>query len=99
TLQPWVCRWEQAMLNSLLSEKEQSEYFIKFNLDALLRGDKKSRMDSYSVGVQNGIYSPNECRKFEDENPIPAEEGGDSYFVNSQIKSLKKAAFGDENKE
>ena len=38
TLDPWVSRWEQSMVRSLLSREEKSKYFIKFNVDGLLRG-------------------------------------------------------------
>ena len=39
TLDPWVSRWEQSMVRSLLLSDEKKEYFIKFNVDGLLRGD------------------------------------------------------------
>ena len=39
TLDPWVSRWEQSMVRSLLSREEKKQYFIKFNVDGLLRGD------------------------------------------------------------
>ena len=42
TLEPWLVRWEQSMARSLLSPSEKREYFIKFNVDGLLRGDYAS---------------------------------------------------------
>lgn len=45
TLEPWLVRWEQAMVRSLLSKSEKEQYFIKFNVDGLLRGDYESRMN------------------------------------------------------
>ena len=45
TLDPWVCRWEQAMARSLLADNEKGKYEIRFNVDGLLRGDYKSRME------------------------------------------------------
>lgn len=60
TLNPWVCRWEQALTRSLLSPKEKREYSIKFNVDGLLRGDYQSRMNGYAVGRQNGWMSAND---------------------------------------
>ena len=39
TLEPWLVRWEQSMVRSLLTANEKQEYFIKFNVDGLLRGD------------------------------------------------------------
>ena len=39
TLDPWVIRWEQSIMRSLFSEDEKKKYFVKFNLEGLLRGD------------------------------------------------------------
>ena len=39
TLDPWVIRWEQSIQRSLLSPDEKAVYFVKFNLEGLLRGD------------------------------------------------------------
>ena len=38
TLDPWVVRWEQALQKALLLPQEKNEYFIKLNVDGLLRG-------------------------------------------------------------
>ncbi|MDD7270458.1 MAG: phage portal protein, partial [Spirochaetales bacterium] len=54
TLDPWVIRWEQALQKALLLPSEKGQYFIKLNVDGLLRGDYKSRMEGYSIGLQNG---------------------------------------------
>ena len=54
TLDPWVVRWEQSIMRTLLSPTEKNEYFVKFNLEGLLRGDYQSRMNGYAIGRQNG---------------------------------------------
>ena len=46
TLDPWVIRWEQSLQRALLLPREKQEYFIKLNVDGLLRGDYASRMTS-----------------------------------------------------
>lgn len=38
TLDPWVIRWEQSLQRSLLLPGEKGKYFIKLNVDGLLRG-------------------------------------------------------------
>lgn len=76
TLNPWVIRWEQAMHKALLLPSEKQQYFIKFNVDGLLRGDYQSRMNGYAVGRQNGWLSANDIREMENLNPISEEEGG-----------------------
>ena len=43
--QGWVIRWEQSIQRSLLSKDEKAVYFVKFNLEGLLRGDYQSRMN------------------------------------------------------
>jgi HK97 family phage portal protein len=91
TLEPWLVRWEQAMVRSLLSKTEKEQYFIKFNVDGLLRGDYESRMNGYAIGRQNGWLSANDIRELEDMNRIPAEQGSDTYLVNGNMLPLDKA--------
>jgi len=98
TLDPWVIRWEQALQRSLLLPREKNEYFIKLNVDGLLRGDYQSRMNGYSVGRQNGWLSANDIREMEDMNQIPDEEGGNLYLINGNMTKLKDAgAFAQKN--
>jgi HK97 family phage portal protein len=91
SVNPWVVRWEQALQQSLILPSEQSDVFIKFNVDGLLRGDYKSRMDGYAVGRQNGWLSANDIRELEDLNRIPAELGGDEYLINGNMTKLADA--------
>ena len=93
TLNPWVIRWEQALQKSLLTDMEKGEYFIKFNVDGLLRGDYQSRMNGYAVGRQNGWFSANDIREMENLNPIPDEEGGNLYLINGNMTKLKDAGL------
>jgi len=93
TLDPWVCRWEQAMCRALLRPEEKSHYFIKFNVDGLLRGDYKSRMDGYAVGRQNGWLSANDIRELENMDQIPDEEGGNLYLINGNMTKLQDAGL------
>ena len=91
TLDPWVVRWEMALQKALLSPTEKEEYFIKFNVDGLLRGDYQSRMSGYSVGRQNGWLSANDIRELENLNLIPKELGGDLYLINGNMTKLEDA--------
>jgi len=94
TIRPWLVRWEQAISRSLLDEKERLLYFSRFNVDGLMRGDYKSRMEGYAIGRQNGWLSANDIRHLEDLPPIPKEQGGDAYLVNGNMTAVSK-----ENKE
>lgn len=97
TLTPWLVRFEQAIVKDLLLESEQDAYFPKFNVDGLLRGDYQSRMRGYATGISNGFLSPNDCRRLENMNLIPAEKGGDDYYLNGGYVRLEDA--GKETKD
>ena len=91
TIMPWLVRIEQAIVKDVLIEEEQDTYFPKFNVDGLMRGDYKSRMDGYAVGFSNGFLSPNDIRRLENMDLIPAEDGGDDYYLNGSYNKLKDA--------
>ena len=91
TLTPWLVRFEQAVSKDLLLEEEQDEYFVKFNVDGLLRGDYQSRMNGYATGISNGFLSPNDIHRLENMDLIPAEDGGDDYYLNGGYVKLKDA--------
>ena len=91
TLDPWVIRWEQSIQRALLSHDEKAVYFVKFNVEGLLRGDYQSRMNGYAIGRQNGWMSANDIRELENLDRIPAEDGGDLYLINGNMLPLKNA--------
>ena len=91
TLDPWVVRWEQSIMRTLLTPEEKKLYFAKFNVDGLLRGDYQSRMNGYAIGRQNGWMSANDIRELENLDRIPAEEGGDLYLINGNMLPMKNA--------
>ena len=99
TLNPWVCRWEQALTKPLLSPKEKREYSIRFNVDGLLRGDYQSRMNGYAVGRQNGWMSANDIRELENMDKISEEQGGDLYLVNGNMIKMTDAATNPREKD
>lgn len=78
TIRPIATRIEQAMNAKLFSEAEREKYFVKFNLDALLRGDTKSRYEAYGMAIRDGWMSRNEARGLEDLNP---EKGLDEFIL------------------
>lgn len=93
TLDPWVSRWEQAMVRALLTPEEKRKYFFKFNVDGLLRGDYQSRMNGYATARQNGWMSANDIRELENLDRIPAEQGGDLYLINGNMTKLEDAGI------
>ena len=100
TLDPWLCRWEQSISRSLLSAEEKKTMFVKYNVDGLLRGDYKSRMEGYAIARQNGWMSANDIRCLEQLDMIPESEGGDLYLINGNMTKLKDAGiFAADGKE
>jgi HK97 family phage portal protein len=63
-----------------------SDEYIEFDVEtALLRTDLKERMEAYSKGIQNGVFSPNEARARES---LPPVEDGDQPRVQQQLVPL-----------
>lgn len=77
TLKRWVEQVEQEM-NLKLFGRANTRQFVEFNVDGLLRGDFKARMDGYAQGVQNALMTPNEVRRREN---MPDAAGGDELFI------------------
>ena len=76
TVKRWVEQME-AELNLKLFGRG-SPYFVEFDLDGLMCGDLKTRMEAHATSIQNGIKTPNEVRKIENLAPL---EGGDQLFI------------------
>lgn len=72
--------YEQENTYKLLPEKRTlgGEEF-KFNVNAILRADLKTQIDSLSEGAKNGLYTLNEARSKLD---LPSKPGGDKLLVN-----------------
>ena len=87
------------MARRLLLDSEKPRFFIKFNLEGLLRGDYQSRMNGYAIGRQNGWMSANDIRALENLDRIPAEQGGDAYLINGNMLRLEDAGAFAQNAE
>lgn len=75
SVMPWVRRWEAAISRDLLSPRERAAgLFPKFNVNALLRGDAKSRAEFYKAALGTasspGWMTQNEVRDYEDLDPM-----------------------------
>ena len=100
SLAPWITRWEQAMQRALFSQDEKKRFFVRFNVEGLLRGDYQSRMTGYSIARQNGWMSANDIRELENLDRIPTEDGGDLYLINGNMTKLAGArSIGDGQKK
>ena len=94
TIRPWVVRIEQAMNRALFAEKEKGVFYVRFNMDGLMRGAYKERMEGYAIGRQNGWLSMNDIRGLENMNPVPEEDGGNALLVNGNMVSVRRAMLG-----
>lgn len=72
--------FEAAMERDLLTDEDRlAGVIIRFNPDAVLRGDFKQRQDGLQIMRQNGVINANEWREREDMNPR-TDEGGEAYY-------------------
>lgn len=75
TLEDHLTMWEEAINRDLIGADDT--LYARFNRAALVKGDIKARWEAYVKGLQWGVWSPNEIRALEDENP---REGGDVFY-------------------
>jgi phage portal protein BeeE len=83
TLGVWLVRWEQELTWKLLKPEEIAQgYYIKINVNALLRADAKTRADVYTkaLNTSTGWMSRNEVRALEDLNPDEIENTAPQPF-------------------
>jgi HK97 family phage portal protein len=90
TIRRWVIQAEQE-LNLKLFGRDNTEQYVEFNLDGLLRGDFATRMSGYATAVQNAILMPNEIRELENrpENP----KGNDLLIQGATVPLGMQTAF------
>lgn len=107
SLHPILTGYEQEMTWKLfLSSELEKGIFVRFNVDAILRSDLKTRYEAYKTGIQGGFLKPNEARAKEN---LPPVEGGDQLLVNGSMapitmagaayKQKLKGGDGNENEE
>lgn len=65
TLRPWLARVEQGILKDLLSPAERLRYYVAYDIKEFLKTDSAARSAFYSVMVNNGIMTRDECRQSE----------------------------------
>jgi len=76
TLRRWIEQTEQELNLKLFGRT--SDLHVRFNVDSLLRGDLKTRMEAHATAVQNGIKTPNEVRQHEELAP---RDNGDDLLI------------------
>ncbi|WP_010498532.1 phage portal protein [Paenibacillus elgii] len=90
TMLPYLSKWEQALNRKFFTQSERRQgYYVKFNVDGLLRGDAKSRAEALNVMRQNGVINADEWRELYEMNP-QGSETGEVYLVNGNMKPVSK---------
>lgn len=89
SITPRITNIEEAHEWYLLAPSEREKYLIDFNVNGMLRGDIKSRMEAYQLQRQNGALNANEWRMRENMNPIN-HESGDMYLVPLNMSPMDK---------
>ncbi|MDO0926776.1 phage portal protein [Streptomyces sp. TG1A-8] len=87
SLRPWLERIEAGFTRLLYAETADRFRFVKFDLDEIKRGAPKERMELYSLGLQNGIYSIDEVRAAENLPPLPNGKG-EGYRVPLNLEDV-----------
>lgn len=94
TLQAILTQYEQELSYKLFTSTEiEQGYYVKFNVDSIVRSDLKTRYESYRIGVQGGFLKPNEVRAWEE---LPSEPGGDQLLRNKAMVPLTEDLTGGE---
>jgi len=87
---PHVRRFEAGMEDGLLTQEDRNAgIVVRFNLDAALRADFKTRQEGLQIMRSWGIINANEWREMENMNPIPSEDGGEDF-----VRPLNMAVAG-----
>lgn len=66
--------WEETVNRDLLTDGD--DLYAKFNRASLVKGDIKTRWETYAKGRRMKVLSANDVRQLEDMNPV---DGGDEY--------------------
>jgi HK97 family phage portal protein len=88
TIIPWVTRFEQEANVKLFGQRAIGNVYTKMAVNALMRGDAKSRAEFYRTMTQIGAMSINEVRDFEEMNGIG--EAGDEHLVQLNQTTLER---------
>lgn len=90
TIRPLLEKIEASICANLLTDAERARMDVEFDFNALLRTDQKTRYESYRVGIQAGMITPNEARAAEGMLPL---DGGDRLYVQGAMVPLVQAGM------
>lgn len=90
TFLPWIVRLEMA-LSSLLPAGQ----YVKINVNGLLRGDMKTRFESYKIGLDEDFLQRDEVRAWEELPPLPEDAPAPPALIDQieAVGQLIRAGF------
>lgn len=89
TLMPYLTRYEASVSKWLLPAAERGKYFLRFNVDALLRPTSKERAEFEAAMVDHGIMNRNEVRAKENLNRSEV-KGMDDFTVQTALAPIDR---------
>lgn len=87
TIKRWVEQFEQE-LNLKLFGRPNTTTYVELNVDGLLRGDFKTRMEGWAQAIMSGQVKPNEARRAENR---PDAEGGDRLYMQGATVPIEQS--------
>lgn len=78
-----VSQWAKALedeINLKFFGEQTTPRYVEFNLDGLMRGDLKSRIEALAAGVNSALITPNEARAIEN-RPKMDEPAADKLHI------------------
>ncbi len=95
TLQPYVTQWEEEFQYKLLTEQRlRAGFYLRMNVAARLRGDNESRSRFYEKMIASGVYCPDDCRAWEEKNPLPG-GAGQRFFMTKNLDTVEHIISGE----
>ncbi len=94
TIHPWTRKWTEEGRAKLTRPDEL--VFAEMSTNHLTKGDNVARHQGYKLGVECGMYTPNQCLSFEGHNPY---EGGDIHIVPANFMTVEAMALAAQAKK
>lgn len=86
TLNPLLRSIEAELNRKLIAPSLSHKYKFEFNRRDLFSCDLASKVDFYTKMIQAGIFTVNEARRLEGQQPV---EGGDKVLVSANLKAIE----------
>lgn len=85
TLRPWLAKLEREFSSWIFMPR-----FVKFNVDAMIRVDTKTRYDVHKIARDIGLNNIDELRRLEDQPPLPDGKGQDYTPLTAKAATPKE---------